>query len=260
MSPRIACLVPSLTLLLVQLGLRPWMVARSGFCIHPAGDLRGLPKVGGTKDVQLARLLALAPTHVLVNVDENRQETAQALQDAGVELLVTHPCRPDDQPALLEQLLQAFGGLPGVAAAALHQRGRFERARRRLAPERWPARRVLCLIWREPWMTVARDTYISQLLSLAGLQTWPAHEGGQHGSGRYPVVRGDEPWLDGLDAVLLPSEPYRFEPAHHAEVQALCPQARVLAVDGEALSWHGGMAVEGLHLVETLAQRLSEAS
>lgn len=35
-SPRIASLVPSATETLVALGLAPCLVARTGFCIHPA--------------------------------------------------------------------------------------------------------------------------------------------------------------------------------------------------------------------------------
>ena len=80
MTPRIASLVPSVTELLVALGLASRLVARTGYCIHPANALDGVPKVGGTKDVNLAKLRRLAPTHAIVNVDENRMETAEALR------------------------------------------------------------------------------------------------------------------------------------------------------------------------------------
>ena len=53
---RIASLVPSITELLVALGLREYVVARTGFCIHPAADVRDVPKIGGTKDVNLDKL------------------------------------------------------------------------------------------------------------------------------------------------------------------------------------------------------------
>ena len=80
-APRIASLVPSATETLVALGLAPWLVARTGFCVHPAEVVAAIPKVGGTKDVNLAKLRRLAPTHVILNVDENRRETADALRD-----------------------------------------------------------------------------------------------------------------------------------------------------------------------------------
>ena len=102
-SPRIACLVPSVSELLAALGLAPLMVARTGFCIHPAAQMAAIAKVGGTKDVNLARLRALAPSHVIVNVDENRADTAAALREFVPELIVTHPQAPQDNAGLIAQ-------------------------------------------------------------------------------------------------------------------------------------------------------------
>ncbi|MFN3302634.1 MAG: helical backbone metal receptor [Roseateles sp.] len=254
-GPRIASLVPSATETLVALGLAPWLVARTGFCIHPADVVRDIPKVGGTKDVNLAKLRRLAPTHVVVNVDENRRETAEALRAFVPQLIVTHPQRPEDNLALFEQLRAAFDGLPGVneRAAALAADFDAALARCRAAPR--PVEKVLYLIWREPWMTVARDTYISTLLAEGHWQTWPAVEGGPQGAGRYPVLTGDEPWLADVDRVLLSSEPYRFTAEHIAEAQALCPQARVQLVDGERLSWWGVRGAAGLDYLSELAGR-----
>lgn len=253
MSPRIASLVPSATETLVALGLAPWLVARTGFCIHPADVVAGVPKVGGTKDVNLTKLRHLAPTHVVLNVDENRRETADALREFVPEVIVTHPCRPEDNLALFEQLRAAFADLPGVndRAAALSAEFRAALARCRTRPA--ATQRVLYLIWREPWMTVARDTYIARLLAEAGWQTWPDVTGGEQGAARYPALTGDEPWLREVDRVLLSSEPYRFNETHRAEAQALCPQARVQLVDGEHLSWWGVRGAAGLDYLCHLA-------
>lgn len=250
MTVRIASLVPSATELLVALGLAPWLVARTGYCTHPADALRGVPKVGGTKDVNLARLRRLAPTHVVVNVDENRLDTADALRAFVPEVIVTHPCGPEDVPALIDQLAAAFAGLPSVAgrAAAL----RDELARELAATRPSGPVPALYLIWREPWMTVARDTYIARLLARVGWQTWPAVEGGERGAARYPALDGREPWLAQVREVLLASEPYPFGAAHVAEAQALCPGARVRCVDGRLLSWHGASTAEGLRYLRRL--------
>ena len=77
---RIVSLVPSLTELLYALDLGSQVVGRTGFCIHPAPAVRSVPKLGGTKDVDLAALRALAPTHVLVNIDENERTVFEALE------------------------------------------------------------------------------------------------------------------------------------------------------------------------------------
>ena len=109
--PRIASLVPSLTELCFALGLGERLVARTGFCVHPKERVAGVTKVGGTKDVRLDRLRRLAPTHVLVNIDENRRETIEAIRgwgDAAPEIVVTHPLDPEDNLALVDQLATTF--------------------------------------------------------------------------------------------------------------------------------------------------------
>ena len=90
-----------------------------------ASASRAVAKVGGTKDVNLAKLRRLAPTHVLVNVDENRRETVEAIRAWGAdapEIVVTHPLRAEDNLALVEQL-----------ATHLRRRAGRRRARRRVA-------------------------------------------------------------------------------------------------------------------------------
>ena len=254
MLPRIARLVPSLTELVVELGLGERLVARTGYCIHPAEALRGVPKVGGTKDVNLAKLRRLAPSHVLVNVDENRRDTVDALRAFVPHVLVTHPCDPEDNLALVAQMRAAFADVDGVAsrADALQHALSAELDATRAAGR--PQRRVLYLIWRDPWMTVARDTYISRMLARVGWQTLPARDGGPSGAARYPVVGGDEPWLREVDRVLLSSEPYRFDDGHRALARGLCPTAQVQLVDGERLSWYGPRAVSGLRYLRQLAE------
>ena len=250
---RIASLVPSLTELLVALGLQEHLVARTGFCIHPADTVAGIAKVGGTKDVNLPKLRRLAPTHALVNVDENRLDTAQALREFVPQVIVTHPRTPDDNLALLDQLTAAFGHVPGVTERAAELDAGLQAALHATVPGGRPEVPVLYLIWREPWMTVARDTYISRLLARVGWQTLPAQQGGEHGAARYPTVHGEEPWLAGVREVLLSSEPYAFTAEHMAQAQALCPQARVRLVDGQALSWYGSSTARGLRYLRDLS-------
>jgi len=252
---RIASLVPSLTELLVALGLGSCLVARTGFCIHPAQALRDVAKVGGTKDVNLAKLQRLAPTHVLVNVDENRRETVAAIHAWAhpPQVIVTHPLRPDDNLPLIAQMVENFGVHPGVAERASRLTRELAHELALTRPDARPERRVLYLIWRDPWMTVARDTYLAAMLARVHWLTLPDVHGGDAGAARYPVVRGDEPWLSEVQEVLLSSEPYRFAAQHLAEARALCPNAQVRLVDGELLSWYGARAVAGLRYLREIA-------
>ena len=268
---RIASLVPSLTELAVSLGLQDYVVARTGFCIHPSAIVRDIPKLGGTKDVRLDRLREIGASHLLVNVDENRLETMREIETwppaARPQIVVTHPQGPDDVPPLIDQMVTVFADAPGITTVdrqrlrerAAQLRGELHDVLARTRAQPWRRQQVLYLIWRAPWMTVARDTYVSRMLTCVNWHSMPALDGGATGAGRYPVLHGDEPWLSGVDRVLLSSEPYSFTAAHVGEAQALCPNAQVQLVDGEALSWYGPRTVDGLQILQTLAS-LRQAS
>jgi substrate-binding family protein len=261
--PRIASLVPSLTELVFALGLGERLVARTGFCVHPSDGVARVAKVGGTKDVNLAKLRRLKPTHVLVNVDENRKETIDAIAAWGAdapETVVTHPRDPVDNLALIDQLAATFAGEPGLAQRAGRLRAAIADELAATQPTGRVARRVLYLIWHDPWMTVARDTYLARMLERIAWQTLPAAVGGYAGAARYPALAGNEPWLGEVELVLLSSEPFAFQERHRAEAQSLCPQARVLRVDGELLSWYGVRALGGLRYLRTLADDDNVAS
>jgi ABC-type Fe3+-hydroxamate transport system substrate-binding protein len=279
MSPlRIVCLVPSITELIVDMGLGDYLVGRTGFCIHPAQVVKQIPKVGGTKAVNIHKIRALAPTHVVVNVDENEKTVVDMLRPWVPHIVVTHPQEPWDNIALIDQLLAAFTAPHAInseAAPAIIQRAKglkeqiFKRwaalqARRAPHLPQPPSQRVLYLIWQDPWMTVARDTYISRMLDLIGWQTWPDVQGGDGiaslGAGRYPVIQGDEPWLASIDRVLLSSEPYSFGADHIAQVQSWLPHTKVQLVDGEMLSWYGSRAIQGLDYLLTLSDETPSPS
>ena len=239
--PRIVSLVPSITELLFDLGLGPQLVGRTGFCVHPREALRSIAKVGGTKDVDLARVRALAPTHVIVNVDENTLPVVQALREFVPDVVVTHPLTVQDNAALYRLIGDRFDR--GEQAQALARRlGDEIDATQRAA---FAPLRVLYLIWADPWMTVSADTYISSMLAAVGLSTVLSDA-----AVRYPVVDLDRDLAraGSIDALLLPSEPFRFEQAHVAALRERpvlrgCP---VLRVDGEMTSWYGSRAIAGL--------------
>jgi ABC-type Fe3+-hydroxamate transport system substrate-binding protein len=136
---RIASLVPSLTELLVELGLKPWLVARTGYCIHPAGEVVDIPKVGGTKTVNLQKLRRLAPSHVLVNVDENERPTVEALRAFVPHVVVTHPGCAQDNLGLIDQIVAAMPiGAWSCALATRAERWKAQ-IQAHLAPIRSPS-------------------------------------------------------------------------------------------------------------------------
>jgi ABC-type Fe3+-hydroxamate transport system substrate-binding protein len=245
-TPRIVSLVPSLTELLCDLGLADALVGRTGFCIHPAATVRGIAKVGGTKSVNVDKIRKLAPTHLVVNIDENEKPTVDALAAFIPAVIVTHPLEPRDNL----DLYRLFGGIFGADEAAARLCAAFEQEYAALAalPPR-PMQRVLYCIWQDPWMTVSRDTYIARMLALAGMRQWQA-AGEQK---RYPAFSWSDALANEIDEVLLSSEPYRFTEDHVDAIERQTGKPARL-VDGEMMSWYGSRAIAGLRYLRALRQ------
>jgi len=236
---RIVSLVPSITELLFALNLGDQVVGRTHYCIHPQPAVATIPSVGGTKKIKYARLQALQPTHVIVNVDENPRELAERLMADGLQVIVTHPLVPEDNVSLYRLL----GGIFSRAAETEALVARFEQALAELRQVAWSRRRVLYLIWRKPWMGVSRETYIARMLALVGWETLPAES-----EARYPELTLDKALLDAADLILFSSEPYRFLPEHLATFARDydCPPEKLRLIDGEMTSWYGSRAIQGL--------------
>ncbi len=247
---RIVSLVPSITELLCTLGLAHQLVGRTGFCIHPAEVVAGIPKVGGTKDVNIEKIRKLAPTHLVVNIDENEKPTVDLLAEFIPHIVVTHPIAPRDNLGLA----RLMGGIFGAEAKAEFWCNEFEQAYAalRAAHSDRPGhaagqRTVLYCIWQDPWMSVGPDTYIANMLAEIG---WRLPELDR--SARYPVFTWSDKLVAQIDLVLLSSEPYRFTQEH---VDALEKQIGkpVQLVDGEMMSWYGSRALAGVNYLRELA-------
>ena len=243
-QPRIVSLVPSLTELICDLGLIDQLVGRTGFCVHPRQTLRTISKVGGTKDVNISRVRELAPTHLIADIDENNREQVTELMAFVPHVVVVNPRRLEDNLALYALL----GGIFRRDHAASKRAEDFRQARKTLtsATHSLPREKVLYPIWRDPWMTVSRDTYIADMLAAAGWDTLPAES-----PTRFPVFAWDAPEIAPAERILLPSEPFVFTHQHADEIAALSNKP-LTRIDGEMVSWYGSRAILAMHYLAQL--------
>ncbi|MEO1055483.1 MAG: helical backbone metal receptor [Actinomycetota bacterium] len=226
---RVVSLVPSATETLSAWGVEP--VACTRFCERP-----DLPHVGGTKNPDVAAIVALAPDLVVLDRHENRREDADALVAAGLDILALNITSVDGLPSELDGLRNALGLEPLVDART---------------PMPTPIGiTAFTPIWRRPWMTIGPATYGSSLLSAIGV----ANVYGDS-SVDYPTVELDQVAQRRPDVVLVPSEPYSFADHHLDELRDIAPALRV---DGQDLFWWGARtpaAIGRLHQAIGDAQR-----
>ena len=234
---RIVSLIPSITELLFALGLDDRIVGATVFCTEPRDRVARIAKVGREKDPDLSRIRALAPDLVVANMEENRRDVVEALRAAGVAVWVTFPRTVAEGIGLIREL----GTLTGTEATAAAMAGPIEAAHRAVLTRvaALPRARVFCPIWRGPYMTVNRDTYVHDMLRTCGGENVFAGR-----ETRYPTVTLDDVREAAPDVILLPDEPYRFRAAHRADFAPLADvpavrAGRVRLVDGKLLSWYG---------------------
>jgi ABC-type Fe3+-hydroxamate transport system substrate-binding protein len=246
---RIVSLVPSLTELLFALGVGDAVVGVTRYCSDPPECVARVPKVGGTKNPDLAAIATLRPELVVMNDEENRREDFEALSASGLAVLVTGPKTVDDGIRVIASLAAAVGRTEVGARLAATQEAGVAAVRALVRGRRDVP--YFCPIWKTPWMAFNADTYAHDVLRVAGgcnvLADRPE---------RYPVVTLEEVAARAPEIVLLPDEPYRFG---DRDLPALAPLAATPAlrhdavrfVDGKALAWYGLRIADA---VETFAR------
>lgn len=229
---RIVSLVPSQTELLLDLGVT--VVGRTRFCIYPEAQIEAIPVMGGTKDFKPEKIRALNPDLILANLEENVAEPLLALREE-IPVWTTQVRNLPEALAMIQDIGWLTGASPAAEALAEQIRAGFAQL---ASPKR--RRRALYLIWREPWMAVGGDTFIHDLLERCGFEN---ATGSQM---RYPSLSDEALTLLDPELILLSSEPYPFKQKHLPELQALCPQARIMLVDGALFSWYGSRLAQAV--------------
>lgn len=245
---RIVSLVPSVSETLFALDLGDRLVGVTDWCIHPADRVARLPRVGGTKNPKLEAIERLAPDLVIANLEENRAVDVRRLRERGIAVWVDYP---RSVRAAIEQVrwLARLGALAAALARVLEPIEAALAAAQASRPA--PPRRGFIAVWKEPWMTLSRDTYAHDLLAIAGIANLFADC-----ETRYPRIALEEIAARDPEVVLLPDEPYRFtaDDARELAQGALAGTAaartgEIHVIDGTLPFWHGPRIARALEVL-----------
>lgn len=223
---RIVSLVPSLTQLVLDLGLGDRLIGRTRFCIHPEVRVKDIPIIGGTKTPNIEKILGMKPDYIIANHEENRKDDIEILQKE-VSVNITE----------INTINDAINTICELG-------GDFELAK----PAQKLVDKILVLltetnentpvsaayfIWKDPWMVAAKETYIDAVLSHYKLENIFSDQQ------RYPQISIDELSKRSPQVILLSSEPYPFKGKHIKEIQEACPNSHIQLINGEWFSWYG---------------------
>lgn len=243
---RIVSLVPSQTELLHDLGLEKEVVGITKFCVHPESWFRNKTRVGGTKQVKPNIIEELQPDLIIGNKEENEQSQIEALSERYPVWMSDIQTVPD---AL--HMIESIGSIVGKEEPAkqLAQRIRADfDAWKQERPS--PTLGAAYFIWRQPYMVVASDTFIHEMLQLAGFENVFVAQS------RYPEIDLEELTTAAPEVILLSSEPYPFKEKHFEEFKRVCPTAVIIIVDGELFSWYGSRLLQSVAYFRRLRKAL----
>jgi ABC-type Fe3+-hydroxamate transport system substrate-binding protein len=232
---RVVCLVPSLTETLIECGVN--VVGRTRFCVHPEAQVQKSSVVGGTKDLNWDKFKALQPDLLILDQEEN---LAWMKEQSPVPVHVTHVTSIQSLPGQIRQLSEALNE-PNLLSIAQ----RWQEISGRQAKWDWsripgqldrlgtvPAgvERLVYVIWKNPWMTVSKETFIGSVLAQLGAGSWLPEFGK-----KYPSFEMED-FDPQKTFFLFSSEPFPF----HKKIDELRQMGlQGSIVDGEAYSWFG---------------------
>ncbi|MEA2106124.1 MAG: helical backbone metal receptor [Bacteroidota bacterium] len=233
-SKAIVSLVPSITELLFDLSLNKEVAAITNYCIYPKKEVTQKPKIGGPKDIDIQKILALNPDLIIASKEENNKQQVEFLMN-HCKVYVSDVKNFTDALTLIQDI--------GIIT---HQKENADNLiksiKNKFSELQIPAtkrKRVAYLIWKNPYMTINNDTYIHHMLLLAGLDNVFADR-----KNRYPEITIQEIETQNPDYIFLSSEPYSFKDVHVHQFNEIFPNTIIKRVDGKIFSWYGSHLIK----------------
>ena len=239
---RIISLVPSITELLFSFGLENYIIGVTKYCIHPP-EAQKKTIIGGTKNPNIELIKNLQPDLVLINKEENQKKHYDLLLKEKILVFVVYPQTVDEAFEMIQDLMK----LLNISNDQSHQdiinleniiskiKGNSVSKYEKNKP------RVFCPIWKQPWMTINKETFIHSLIEFCGGKNIFAEK-----KERYPQITMDEIKQSNPNIVLLPDEPYKFETEDKVELEKEFKE--VLLIDG-TFHWYSFRMIWSLQLL-----------
>lgn len=228
---RIVSLCPGITKTLYALGLDKEIVGRTRCCIYPKESVEQATIVGGTKQVEVGRIVELKPDLIFVEKEENNKEIVETLEKQ-FPVYVHEVQSVEDAFQMIHQLGQLCHRKSQAQQLVASIQDQFHTL------PNVGNKRAAYVIWQRPYMVVGKDTYIQSLLEKMGFinpfTNFPD---------RYPTVTEEDLRNANLDFVFLASEPYPFTEHHQNQFQQMFPGSRTVIIDGE-MCWYGAKMLQ----------------
>jgi iron complex transport system substrate-binding protein len=162
---RIISLAPSNTEILFALDLGDEVVGVTMYCDYPAEAL-DKEKVGDYYGPDIEKIVALQPDLILAT-DFHRFDLIPALEQQGLAVFAVAPQTLDDVLESIQQIGEITGKEMEASQLVYEMTSKIEAVEEQTRePEQKPS--VFYMTWHDPMWTVGRNTWIDDLINIAG--------------------------------------------------------------------------------------------
>lgn len=210
---RIVSMAPSITEVVFALGLGDRVVGVSAFCDYPP-EAAKKPKIGGVVNPNMEAVVALNPDLVLALPNATQENMFRSLRQLGIKVLTLKNDTLEDFFNTIRAIGEVTSTQPAADEMSERLRAKFSDISGRVALG--PRRKVMFIVGVDPLFVAGRDTFIDELITIAGGTNIAADS-----ISKYPQLGIEEVVSRAPEVILYTSLNFELTPKQEAEAKRL---------------------------------------
>jgi len=238
---RVVSLAPSLTEMIFAAGAGERLVGVTTYCNFPVAA-QAIQKVSDTQTPNIESIVALQPQVVFVSTASQLESFMRMLDERNIAVFVTKPAQLDDVFRHLNQFGQMFGTVGTTDEAIGKLQGRVAAVQQKTAGIE--PKSVFVQISKEPLFTIGRDSFLTEVITLAGGRSATA----DIPSG-YPKLSKETALALDPEVIILSDSDDNKEPNDVFKSSPAMMNGRVYRIDADLISRPGPRIVDAMELI-----------
>ena len=240
---RIISLAPNITETLFALGIGERVVGVTTYCDFPA-EAKAKEKVGDTLKPNLERIIALKPDLVLISTASQLEKITRQLDQLQIPVFITSPKTATEVLKSIRKLGEITGTSQRATELTAAMQNKMQTVRQQ-APQQ-SAPKVLYVLQLSPLITAGQNTFINDLIRMAGGQSISGEE-----TADYPQFSRETAIAREPEVIIIPAshgtELVNVEAINRDfAVTPAVKNHRVVSVNPDLIDRPGPRIVEGL--------------
>ncbi|MGC8765026.1 MAG: ABC transporter substrate-binding protein [Brevinematia bacterium] len=157
---RVITLAPNLTEMIYFLGLEEHLIANTTYCNYPE-EAKKMPKIGDLWNFDVEKILEYNPDFVLASFSGNSKTGVEKLESFGIKVYTLKEEKVSDILSNIAFIANLFG-------ISADEKINYLSGKLKMLPAPSVKRKTLFLLSIKPYYSVSTNTFISDVLRLAG--------------------------------------------------------------------------------------------